>query len=823
MLSIGRLRLEDGLDYYLSTVASGTEEYYTADREAPGRWIGASEHLLGVHGEVFGDDLRAILEGRDPATGMPLVSSRRTRPGFDLCFSAPKSMSLLFAFGDLEIRRAVVGAHESAVRAALDYLEREACSVRRGHAGVHRLGADGFVAAAFRHRTSRAGDPQLHTHVVVANMTRGEDGKWSALHTYSLYDSARTAGYLYQAHLRHEIGRSLGIRWRPVVSGCAEMADIPAPVLQAFSERRNDIKQNMAERGATSRHGAEMATLTTRLPKESEPDMASLLHEWERRAVQLGFNPATVHALIGRAVRPGLGRVNDGEIVDSLTMETSTFDRPAVLRALAERAPNGATIADVEAHTDALLAHERVVRLDDDVFTTRHMLHLEAAIVETAQRRLGAGLGIADPALVDEELHRRIRLGDDQAHMVRQLTGSGNGVDLVLGVAGAGKTSALDCARALWEASGYPIIGVTVAAHAAIELETRSGIPSSTVDALLHALDRPDLGVPSRAVIVVDEAAMVDTRRLARLLTHADRADAKVVLVGDPHQLPEIGAGGAFAGLARRLPTVVLDEHRRQIDPIDRQAVIDLRAGNAGEAVGRLAVNGRVTLAETADGAHQQMVSDWLSAQQQGTDALMLAARRADVDHLNRRARAQLVEMGAVRPDGLTMNGREFAVGDHVLALSNRRRLDLTNGDRGVVTTVQQEGLVVRLDRGPEVALPASYLRAGHLTHGYATTIHKAQGMTCDQTLVLASPALFREAGYTALSRGRKENRLYVVAPELPDIDVGHGIYGEQSHPLERLVSALEQSRAKHLALERLMQHPAGDPPSLGPELGIDL
>ena len=234
-----------------------------------------------------------MLEGRDPATGLMLVSSRRTRPGFDLCFSAPKSMSLMFAFGDSEIRAAVVSAHESAVRAALDYLEREACWVRRGHAGVHRLRAGGFMAAGFRHRTSRAGDPQLHTHVVVANMTRGEDGKWSALHSQALYDYARTAGYLYQAHLRHEVSQSLGVRWRPVVSGCAELADIPVHVLKAFSQRSDEIERKKVELGVTSRHGAEIATLTTRLPKETEPDMASLLREWEHRALELGFEPTT--------------------------------------------------------------------------------------------------------------------------------------------------------------------------------------------------------------------------------------------------------------------------------------------------------------------------------------------------------------------------------------------------------------------------------------------------------------------------------------------------------------------------------------------------
>ena len=822
MLSIGKLRIEDGVDYYLRTVADGTEEYYTADREAPGRWIGASRQLLGLHGEVFGDDLRAVLVGRDPTTGLMLASSRRTRPGFDLCFSAPKSVSLLFVFGDSEIRRAVVGAHESAVRAGLDYLEREACWVRRGHAGTRRLRADGFVAAAFRHRTSRAGDPQLHTHVVVVNSARGADGKWSALHTYAIYDSAQTAGYLYQAHLRYEISRSLGVRWGPVVSGCAEMADIPAQVLNAFSERRDVIKQKMTERGITGRHGAEIAALATRLPKDIEIDMASLLRVWKAQAITLGFDPAAIGSLVGHWVRPGLGHINDGELVDFLTLDASTFARADALRAIAERAPNGATVAEVEAHADALLAGQHVVRLDDEAHTTPHMLRLESAILETGQRRVDAGLGLVDQHLVETELRRRLLLSPDQAAMVRHLTSSGNGIDVVLGVAGAGKTTALECARAVWEASSYQTRGTALAARAAIELETRSGIPSCTLDALLTELDRPGRQLPPRVVVVVDEAAMIDTRRLGRLIARADRADAKVVLVGDPHQLPEIGTGGAFTGLLRTLPAVVLEEHRRQTDPIDREALIDLRAGNAESAVQRLVANGRVALVDTVDAARQQMTVDWLAAQRSGTDTVMLAARRADVEDLNQRARTHLVDAGAVQSRGIVVNGREFAVGDRVMALNNRRRLGITNGDRGTVITIGgKEELVVCLDRGPTVTLPASYLRARHLMHAYAMTIHKAQGMTCDQALVLANHALFREAGYTALSRGRKENRLYVVEPNVPDIDIGHGIYGDTDHPLARLVSMLEQSRAKHLALEQLMHGPAVEPPA--PRRGIDL
>ena len=238
-------------------------------------------------------------------------------------------------------------------------------------------------------------------------------------------------------------------------------------------------------------------------------------------------------------------------------------------------------------------------------------------------------------------------LGPDQADMVRHLTNSGHGVDVVLGVAGAGKTTALECAHALWEASGHPTMGIALAARAAIELETRSGIPSTTLDSLLTALDRPDLGLPAHAVIVVDEAAMVDTRRLARFLTHTERAGAKVILVGDPHQLPEIGAGGAFAGLAARFrpscSTSIAAKPTRSIvkrSSISAPATLRRRSNVSSPTDASRSPR-------PSDAARQQMVDDWLTAQRNGTDTVMLAARRADVDKLNHQARTRLVDTGA--------------------------------------------------------------------------------------------------------------------------------------------------------------------------------
>jgi conjugative relaxase-like TrwC/TraI family protein len=232
VLSIGKL-VRGAEGYYLNAVAKGVEDYYLGSGEALGRWVGSGSTRLGLSGVVDGDDLRAVLDGRRPEDGRSLLWLRRENrlAGFDLTFSAPKGVSLLFALSDTRTSLLVREAHDRAVAAALGYLEREAGEVRRGKDGVDRLPGGGFVAAAFRHRTSRAGDPQLHTHLLVANMARGQDGRWSALDGRQLYWQAKTAGTLYQTALRHEL-RALGLRFTLRENGLCELADVPRDVLR---------------------------------------------------------------------------------------------------------------------------------------------------------------------------------------------------------------------------------------------------------------------------------------------------------------------------------------------------------------------------------------------------------------------------------------------------------------------------------------------------------------------------------------------------------------------------------------------------------------
>jgi len=214
-----------------------------------------------------------------------------------------------------------------------------------------------------------------------------------------------------------------------------------------------------------------------------------------------------------------------------------------------------------------------------------------------------------------------------------------------------------------------------------------------------------------------------------------------------------------------------------------------------------LATHGRITTAATSTDSRAAMVNDWLAARQSGDDVIMLATRRHDVDQLNRAARHALVTSGAVRSEGTEVRGREFAVGDRVMTLSNWHRHGITNGARGTITELIGQTPTIAFDDGQTRSLPSSYLRAGHLTHAYAMTIHKAQGATVDRALILGDDALFKEAGYTGLSRGRDENRLYVAIDQDRD-DAAHHHASQAAAPLEDLTRALDDSHAKELAIE---------------------
>jgi conjugative relaxase-like TrwC/TraI family protein len=756
------------------------------------------------------------------------------RAGLDLTFSAPKSVSLLYGLGDEQLAGAVRHAHQAAIADALGYLERSCGQALRGHHGgasERWVQTDGLIGAAFEHRTSRAGDPQLHTHVLIANLLRGVDGKWSAANTRELYRQAATAGYLYQTVLRGQLTRTLGVAWTPVRKGAAEIVGVPTELRRAFSRRRSQIEDELSRTGRSGRAAAQVATLTTRAAKPAVP-VSGLRQTWATRARTLGFDPARIADVAGQMAPPALPEVRRlaARLLgpDGLTRRRSTFDRRALLRGVAESVPAGADVdvAALRGLATSVVRDPQVVPLIPDApaarrrYSTAELLATETAAQQQAQRRADDQLALVDPAAVERALIAT-PLSAEQQQMVRALTQSGDGVQVVVGPAGSGKTAALAAAHGAWSAAGVQVHGAAVAAIAARTLQDGAGIPSTSLTRLLSDVRRGD-GRPGQAeqVLVVDEASMVGTRTLAELIETTRRSRTKLVLVGDPAQLPEIDAGGLFAALSRRLPARALAGNQRQAAGWEQQALSALRDGDVLPAVDAYAAHDRLTLAEDADAARERIVSDFLTARRtlgQGR-ALMLTSRRADAAKLSVLARRALIDADELGTDEMTARvGREtrgFRAGDDVIVTVNDYRRQLFNGTRGHIGAVDTARGFVDVDvaDGRRVQLPAGALAEGWLDHAYALTCHKAQGVTVDVALLYGTGALQREAGYVGMSRGRRANYLYgawqTLVPggeddtDRPRVDMAPAA---QRQELTRaaLVQRLETSSAHRLAGEQ--------------------
>ena len=842
MLSIGKLTGgAESARYYEQSVATGREDYYSGRGESAGQWVGGGAQALGIEGSISEGQLQTLLvDACHPVTGELLRSIGGTSvQGFDLTFSAPKSVSVLFAVGDEDVRAAVVRSHECAVRDALGYLEREAVQVRRGKGGAVKEHAGGLVAGAYRHRTSRAGDPQLHTHVVAANLARGADGRWTALHAAPLYTHAKTAGYLYQSALRDQLSQELGVEWGRVVRGAAEIQGMPRDVLEHFSQRRAEIVDAMAERGTTSSDAARVAALETRRAKDYGVDESTIYERWQARAAEHGLTADVLADVLNRDVEPlrddqvrAAAALMAGE--QGLTARASTFTRREALQAWAELHPAGADVTRIEDLAATWLGSDLVVRVDgeqapvgrhqviatragtrvadvEDRYSTPGMLAVEQQLVDAAAQRVGEGSAIARPGVVEAAIASRSYLADEQRDMVRALTTSGDGVQVVLAKAGAGKTTALDAAREAWQRSGINVQGTALGSYATKELRD-SGVQSSTIARLL--LDVQQYGIERGSVLIVDEAGMVGTRTLALLGEHAHRSGVKLVLVGDDRQLPEIDAGGGFRGLARRLGAVELQHNRRQQNAEDRRVLDEHRAGRPDELVQSLRRRGRIAVAPDVEQTRHALVADWWEgAQAVGMENVaMIALRRSEVRELNDLARIEMRAAGRLGDRELRIGDRAFAVGDRVVARTNAPKYGVVNGSRGTILAIHEDhSLAVRLDDGDQVLLPETYVtgwreRTPNLDHGYAITANGIQGGTVQRSYVLASEDAYQEWGYVAASRHRVETRFYVTVPDMPGDEQLRLDATDAPDPLDGLIRALAESRAKELAIDAAEQ-----------------
>jgi ATP-dependent exoDNAse (exonuclease V) alpha subunit len=409
-------------------------------------------------------------------------------------------------------------------------------------------------------------------------------------------------------------------------------------------------------------------------------------------------------------------------------------------------------------------------------------------------------------------------LSSEQQHLVASLLVSPRLVDVVVGPAGSGKTALVRAAAAGWDDVGAPVVGCSLAAVAARRLGAATGIATCSVTRLLADADRvdPDTGHPTglapRTVVVVDEASMVGTRNLTALASHVDSCGGKLVLVGDAAQLPEIDAGGLFAALARRATPLTLTSNQRQHEQWERTALLALRDGDTDTAIDAYFAHGRIHVCDDAHAARQQLVNAYVAQRAAGTtpfDLVALASTRRDVTSLNASIRAGLQRAGAVAAGGTTMltsdGPLELAAGDLVLVTRNDHSRGLLNGTRATVTRTTGLGVELALESGEHTTVATGWA-AEHLDHGYALTVHKAQGLTTAVALVFGTQALDQQAGYVALSRGQVRNHLFTSIDSLnrtePDLDVARFRILDREPPdvADALAQRLARSRRQVLA-----------------------
>jgi Ti-type conjugative transfer relaxase TraA len=428
----------------------------------------------------------------------------------------------------------------------------------------------------------------------------------------------------------------------------------------------------------------------------------------------------------------------------------------------------------------------------EDRFTSRQMIETEQRLqraselmAERERHRVGEDKQTSALARAEE---RGLLLSDEQRSAFEHVT-AGRGLSVVVGYAGTGKSAMIGVAREAWESAGYTVRGAALSGIAAEGLEHGSGIASRTIASLEHQWGQGREQLTSRDVLVIDEAGMVGTRQMERVLSHAADAGAKVVLVGDPQQLQAIEAGAAFRAIHERHGGVEISEVRRQHDGWQQDATRHLATGRTGQAIHAYGERGMVHPTETREAAREELIERW-DRDRQGSPSetrIILTHTNDEVRELNLAARGRMRVAGGLGEDvsiKAERGERQFASGDRIMFLRNERGLGVKNGTLGIVEQVTLQRMAVRTDDGRSVAFDTKDY--AHIDHGYAATIHKAQGMTVDRTHVLATPGMDSHGAYVALSRHR----------ERVDLHYGRDDFADQS----KLVRTLSRERGKDMA-----------------------
>lgn len=746
------------------------------------------------------------------------------RVGFDLTFSAPKPFSVAFAIAEGQERDAVLDAHRKAVAVAMDYLESKV-ETRRGRAGKDVIATQGLIYMQADHLSSRNQDANLHTHTLVFGVAKGADGKWGTFDAQELYRHRMAADALYKNELAmnmRELGygitteRQLNADHQETGRVLYKVSGISDELCEQLSSRRQEILAYQAEHGVD----AQTACLATRRHKD-EPSYAEMSATWARTlaAMPEGAVPTT-EQLKAQPDQP-MAKKSQAEILERLHATEAVLSEHHLVDALAQEHAGQLRYAELMERVEAFkreqglvaIAAERLAAEDQGAqLARRHretryaapwmvaweqeVVHRVASRAQEDHQQVPAA--VVAQAIARYEQRKGFTLSDEQRQAVEHLTQGSGGVAILEGFAGTGKTTVSDCYSEAFQAQGRRMLGACVSNAAAQKLEHESGMPCMSVARMLSRLDRKKLELGQRDVLVVDEAGMIDTDQTRRLLAHAQRAGAKVILQGDENQLQPIAAGSGMSLAKTAVPAAKLTEIRRQRHAADRDVALmfyprddagqftDLKKGTrsrreASEMGTRILAaldkRGALDDYDQQGQAIEALVQDYLKSPVPASEKLALAHARVEVAALNQGIRAGLKAQGDIAAEDTLVRTKEngewvdlpLAVGDRVRFTDTREELGVVNGSAGILVgcrpNAQRGGvdLQVRLqspipqEDGRIVAFNTEDMC--HLSHNFATTVHKAQGASKQEVFHLINASMLDNhsglVAFTRLTSGR--------------------------------------------------------------------
>lgn len=665
-------------------------EYYADGGQSPSEWQGKGAEELGLSGDVDRDQFRELLDGKvaDQQLGTTRDGKLEHRPGWDVTLSAPKSVSIM---AEVAGDRRLIAAHGAAVKTALAHVESHMAATRiRDGGAVNREATGNLVVASFQHGTSRAQDPQLHTHNVILNATKGEDGTWRSLEPRAIYQLQKQIGAIYRQELALKV-RELGYEIEVGKGSMFEIKGVSPEVMAAFSTRSAEIEAALGERG-TSRDDAsaaekQVAALDTRQAKVSA-DPAALVADWRDTASAAGFGPEARLAMVKEAEGIAVSKDHRATMdmqgdsaasravahaADKLGERQSVFS-VAALREEAGRVGLGkvsyAQITEAIATTTKqgdLIEHPHIDRRGAEFagFTTRANVETEAKLLRIEAEGRGALSPIATPLVAAMAVATASAQGEragfgwnaDQRAATEQLLTSRNRITALQGYAGTAKTTTVLATFAREaEARGVPVVTLAPTASAAMVLGEALGVRSDTVARHLLSPERPSQGQP--AAWIVDEASLLSARDTAKLFDLAKKQNTRVILVGDVKQLGSVEAGAAFAQLqGAGMEVAKLSEIVRQTNTATKDAVLASIEGDAKKALAALDRGGG-RIVENADRAERfTAIAEQYAKLDKASRArtLVIEPSREGRDTLTADIRAELAKTGALTGPVVTM------------------------------------------------------------------------------------------------------------------------------------------------------------------------